>query len=68
MDNNSRVEYHVYTKIKDNWFDKRFPALEYNSIDNFAISKIDAFRLAGKYGRVWLIKTTSEQLYAGKTN
>lgn len=63
MDSNNRVEYHIYTKTKGEWFDKCFPAHEYHPSDNFAIGEGKAKYLAGKHGRIWLIKTTCEQIY-----
>jgi len=63
MDSNNRVEYHIYTKVKNEWFDKSLKAKEYHPDDNFAITKERALALAGKTGRVWKIMTIVEQIY-----
>ena len=63
MDSNNKVEYHIYTKIRGEWFDKRFKSKTAHPTDNFAIDLEVACHLAGKTGCVWLITTESKQIY-----
>ncbi len=66
MDSNNRVQYHIYTKVKGEWFNKQFNAKEIHTMDNFAITAEQAKKIAGKEGRVWKITTQAEQIYGKK--
>lgn len=59
----NKTQYHIYTKVKGEWFDKLFAARESHPTDNFSIDRVTAEHLAGKDGRVWRIETKGEQIY-----
>jgi len=60
-----RTEYRVCLEHKGQWFNKTFTAKEREPQDNFAITKEQAQKLAGKTGRVWQIDYTKTEIYKG---
>lgn len=61
----SRTEYLVYLEHNGHWFNKTFTAKEREPQDNFAITKEQAQKLAGKTGRVWQIDYVKTEIYKG---
>ena len=61
----SRTEYLVYLEHDGHWFNKTFTAKEREPENNFAITKEQAQKLAGKTGRVGQIDYTKIEIFKG---
>ena len=61
----TKIVYHIFTKIKGIWFDKRFPAKDCScNIASYpdAITLREAKTLVGNTGNLWKVTTIVEPL------